>query len=1114
MYGRFSRVTGKERPLADRNPSPHSFLPVRSPTRVLHLFILLALKLVLFATSCSAPISPDHIERNDLGVAQMGQYDYKAAHATFEELVDDRPNWLEARVNFAIATLNRQDEGDELRALEILGSVLDEQPTNSRALYTSGVISFHLGHTEDALRFFGKTVEIDSTDAYAVYFLGQTYLQLQQYERAQELLLRSIELDPYLTSGYWAANQTARRLGDTDLAEELVGKYNRLKANPASRTASINYLQMGPKAEAVALAQVETEPHPQPPGDVFGRVVSLMKSTKDYSSVALNVWSDSSRTDVFLTSEEAIDWYLLDRETLSLQFHLSIPIVGTRSTTVGDVDNDGSVDLVGCGANGVHWIRLSRLDSESDVEVRTISSRNCFASVLVDSDHDGDLDVVFSSERGVSQLTNLRDEEMRFEELIILDASSAETVYSITASDLDSDRDLDLLLCFADFSCTALQNDRTWKYVTFPNATVLLDEEIRLAIAADVDSDGFPEVVGATRENQLVSFAYDGTDLKKKEYLFQIEGFSKEILEIAAADVSGDGQMNLLVTTSDEVRILAADDTQDVLAVGQNSSLLSAVPTYTKAGSGPGLILVLESEILYVPPGEGRFRFLAVNPVGQRDSSQMRSNASGIGTRTKLRVSGEWAIQDRISNHSGPNQSLMPLMFGLRGYEASNHLVLEWSDGVLQTEIGLDANQLHLVKETERQLASCPVIFAWNGDKFEFVSDVLGVAALGFLVAPGKYANPRSKERLRMDGEMLQPKDGSYVVKIGEPMEETLFLDAAFIDVVDVPKGWKIVLDERLATSLPEATGRIITFREERLPIRATNGSGVDITSDINLRDHTAPDPGPLDPRFIGRLENDFEVTLWFEESLPVSNQVLVADGWMEYPYSQTSFSAWQAKAEYRSPSIETLDSYGNWRLLVEEFGYPAGMPREMAVPLPELPKDTVALRISTNLEIYWDRIRLISETSPPPEMQVTRLTPSNALVRRSGFALRTTGTHRLPYYDYDKRAPYWDAKYQKGFYTAYGNAMDLVREVDGAVAIVGSGEEVHLEFEELDPPKQGHTRHFVLEFNGWARDMDLYTQHAETVQPLPWLRKLAHNQRQTVRQLHERFNVRFEQGF
>ena len=64
---------------------------------------------------------------------------------------------------------------------------------------------------------------------------------------------------------------------------------------------------------------------------------------------------------------------------------------------------------------------------------------------------------------------------------------------------------------------------------------------------------------------------------------------------------------------------------------------------------------------------------------------------------------------------------------------------------------------------------------------------------------------------------------------------------------------------------------------------------------------------------------------------------------------------------------------------------------------------------------------------------------PLAVRVRRTGFAKRTTGPQRLPHYEYEARAPYWDAKYQRGFYTSFGEAVELISDIDSAVAIIGS---------------------------------------------------------------------------
>ena len=98
-------------------------------------------------------------------------------------------------------------------------------------------------------------------------------------------------------------------------------------------------------------------------------------------------------------------------------------------------------------------------------------------------------------------------------------------------------------------------------------------------------------------------------------------------------------------------------------------------------------------------------------------------------------------------------------------------------------------------------------------------------------------------------------------------------------------------------------------------------------------------------------------------------------------------------------------------------------------------------------------------------------------------------------------------------FYTAFGDGGELVREIDGALAVISSGEEIHLEFEAPPGPPAGNRRLFRIMFHGWAKDMDLYTLNGDTVGPLPVPEGADSSMIAKRNRLHARYNVRFREG-
>jgi hypothetical protein len=192
-----------------------------------------------------------------------------------------------------------------------------------------------------------------------------------------------------------------------------------------------------------------------------------------------------------------------------------------------------------------------------------------------------------------------------------------------------------------------------------------------------------------------------------------------------------------------------------------------------------------------------------------------------------------------------------------------------------------------------------------------------------------------------------------------------------------------------------------------------------------------------------------------------------------------------------------------------------AGMPRQASVPLPkdQLPSGTCELRITTNLEVYWDRLFVVA-VADCPEAQRREVPLLHSEAREVGFARRSTLAQRRPYYDYDDRTPLWDTRHQTGYYTRFGPISPLLAQTDDAVAIIGPGEEIDLQFGPVLPPvPPGYERRFVLESNGWCKDMDLYTKGGERLEPLPRRRPSGDRGSARSASLHRQFNTRYRSG-
>jgi tetratricopeptide (TPR) repeat protein len=1087
--------------------------------------LVLLLPLAACRRAPGVAVAAEEVALNNRGVALMGQFDFDAAAAAFDTLRTQSPRWPGARLNHAIALVNRQETGDPAAAEAELRALIDEPLVARRARYVLALLLAHEGRDDEASALLMTVADEDPPDGFAAYFAAQQRLTTAPVE-ALSWYAKAVAREPLLRSAYYGAFLALRRLGREEEAKEMLARFQALETNPQARVAEFKYTRMGPLSEVMTLDAPGGAEVRAPTGPRFAPPAPLLSGTGDGwrqgggpRAITLADIDGDGAADLFIAGARdggSPNALLLqrDRGFVLDSAHPLAAVPGVRAALWGDLDDDGLVDVVLCRAGGGTRIWRQRGRGQwTDATAATgapMPADDVIDGAMFDADHDGDLDIWLVNARGPNELLN-NDGDFRFRAIGAAAgvAGDGRPSQGLAIADLDADRDADIVVIKTTPPHDVFLNDRVWAYRNDARAAALASEPMSALIAGDVDADGEIELY-SSGSSGLRQWRRQANGEWTAATIDQGDGAAPPL---AWADTDGDGRLELTVSRGEGWAAYAPSASGSAWQVVARADGLSPggwALAHLDPATGPSVVGIdAAGQPVVWRPGPGRFGFLGVSFTGRDPSSdQRRSNVSGVGVRVAVRTGSQWTAFDTTRLASGPGQSLQPVTIGLGGAASADFVALTWSDGVFQTELGLEGGNLHRIAETQRQLSSCPVLFAWDGSRFRFVTDVLGVGGIGFFERPGVYSEPLPRENVLLAEGAVAASDGQYRLRIAEPMEEVTYLDAVSVVAYDLPPGWRMTLDERKAVSGPAPTGAPIFYRAEQLPVAVRDQSGADVTARLQRADLSAVGPRQLRSRFIG-LADPFVVEMAFGRPIDrgPGRPVLLVDGWVEYPYAQTMFAAWQAGVAYEAPTLEARDGHGRWHAVAREFGYPAGMPRQMAFPLPPLPAGTTALRLRTSQEIYWDRVAVVY-AEPLPEVRRRVLALQSAALAPVGFARRSTGPQRTPSYDDERRAPLGDTRHPRGWYTEFGTITPLVADHDSAVAILGPGEAVDMAFQAPEtPPPAGWTRALVLELRGWCKDMDLYTKDGETIDPLPGSDSAAR------RQLHPQFNTRYAAG-
>jgi tetratricopeptide (TPR) repeat protein len=1093
--------------------------------------LLVALCLFAAAPEQSSPAA-EAARLDNLGVAYMNQQSFAKALKAFQDAAARDPKLTSARLNQGVAllSLGRVDE-----AKEFLEEAVNRDPQDPHAWYSLGLLYKNTSNAQAAVDAFRRVTEIDPNDADTWYFLGSAYSQTRQYPQAIEAFQHAVKLNPLHASAEFGLSRAYQQSGHVAHAREHLQRFQYITQNKLGTPIGLAYGEQG----KYSLAEESPAVMEKVPAAIKVRFVDTTEEaglrTKKEPTVAgwrayylgsgacFFDYDGDGKLDIFLPDGGKKGGVGLYRNLGNGKFEETTRAAGLDPAmhgigcTAADYDNDGFTDLALTTEMStllLHNEKNGKFRDMTEAAGLKGAGRN-LGLTFVDYDHDGDVDLYavgnpdsvldypqnpspeIWSERipgghntmwrnnGNGTFTNVTD---------TVGLWGNERNVAAVATDYNNDRAVDIVLTGAQKVPTIFENPREGKFpAREPWGASVPSPSVGIAVL-DFNHDGWMDLAfthltapGLTLWRNDQGKKFEPVPLPKINWA---RGWG-----VAAIDYDNDGWIDLVAVGETaqgkgEIRLfrnLGPDGFQDVTTdVGLDKIVLKeprSIITGDYDGDGATDLLITQNHgpaVLLRNEGGNNNHWLRLALKGLND------NRSAIGTKVEV-FSGTNRQKFEIAGSSGYlGQNSTLINVGLGQAKEADVVRMLWPTGVVQDEIEVAGMREQAYNEIDRRGSSCPTLFVWDGQRYELVSDMLGAGVVGHWVGPGQRNIPRPTEYVKIDRSAIREKDGKLSFRLMEPMEEVVYLDQVRLLAVDHPSDYEVYPNEYFASNPPYPSFKVVASRNPRPPAGAWDEHRHDVLPD--LRAH----------RYIG----DFELlpfkgftklhSLELDLGEPYRSGALrlLLHGEIEYFTATGMYAADQAVIQAIAPYVEALDANGKWIRVIDDMGFPAGLPRTMIADLSgRLPQGTQRIRISTNLQIYWDNI-LIDHTNQNVNARLTPIPLENANLQFHGYPrqieAQPPGNVKYKYEEVSRTGPY---ARQSGTYTRYGGVRPLLTDFDDRLVVFGSGEEVALEFDPKSLPAvpRNWTRDYFFLANGYEKDMDFYAAEGATVEPLPF---------------------------
>ena len=1062
----------------------------------------------------------------------------------------DSDRYQQAMTAFYTAVASVQSGGD-LGAEENLLEVTRIAPAEPAAWYNLGLLALRQNQFDVAAERLQKAAELAPENGSIQRLIGAMEIANGNVDAGIVHLRNAIEKNPNDVKAIYALAQELKNTGDPSVLPEAASLLDSLVVlrpeNVVNLIERVRLAALGEDSDALAstfqdlsVYSVDWPAETQEPFEALDAAVergdasqaqvqlsflrNLLLGTYSFRQDLQEVQTPIEEVGDLMTRFIRLPSPSPEPSPADLEISFTSELISgegsARQVYAYALDGEGAPDIVTAGPDFLA-VNETRFDWDAP-------AGDAFGVAMIDYNYDFSVDVVYAGQDGIQFFERDTTGIVTESNAVEMFGKAAQASYSnVWAVDIDLEGDLDLLLASPGQSPTIFRNNGDGTFSTldlFAEVTQLHD-----FAWADFDGDGDPDPALLDTRGELYLYANERLGRYIRRIIPPIFG---NAIALAAADANSDGRMDLAVLMDDgnaytisdvpgegwvlgdlvrwdglgellapDSNILLGDiDNNGALDVmlgsdrgsrvwlntGQESyqALPASINGFVQdlsdmTGDGRLDLVGLDEEgqaYLWVNSGSKPYHWQILRPRAGQALGDQRINSFTIG--------GEMEIRAGLLYQKQPISS--PIVhFGLGERDRADIVRIIWPNGDIQSEFELAADQS--IFTPQRLKGSCPWLFTFDGEKMRFVTDFIWRSPLGLRINAQETAGVATTEDwVKISGDDLVPHDGAYDIRITAELWETHFFDHVSLLAVDHPVETEVFVDERFVFPPPEM--KIHMTSPVRSAHRVLTDGGVDVTEFVSARDGRYLD-------FFGRGEyqgitRDHSIEIDLGDNVPAGTLKLVAFGWVRPTDSSINVAISQGEhAPPRGIRLEAPDRQGGWRVIHENLGFPAGKTKTVLFDLENAFVEGAPrkVRLSTNLEIYWDHIGWATSLLDE-ELRINSVPMQSASLRYRGFSeVRAADRSSPELPDYQQlagTAPRW--RDLEGYHTRFGPVEELLNIVDDRYVIMNAGDELRFQFEALPEPENGWRRDFVLIGDGWVKDGDYNTAFSKTVLPLP----------------------------